>query len=159
MNWYQHDLETKANELIDSHISEISGNLIFTVPVTVPYPPAMSEYTRIDGEINFEGHAYRMVKQKVQGNLLYIVCVKDDRTQVAVDEINEIIAAVSGQQSKESTSNGLKVANLLLKYCDLTVTSRNISATGWIRNVGFVSHDSIYRYDGADELFHPPSFI
>lgn len=157
LNWLQGDVERKATELIDEHISEISGNLIFTMAVTELYQAAMTEYTRIEGEFTFEGESYRMVKQRVQGNLLYVVCVKDDMTDIATDKINELMAAVAGQPSKGSDANGVKVMSALLKYCDISTISENTSSTGWTRPVVFGVHEDNYQYNRSYAPFHPPT--
>jgi hypothetical protein len=159
LDWYQRSIDRKAEELLDEHVSEISGNLIFTTPVTQLYQAAMTEYTRIDGEFVFEGVSYRMVKQRVQGNLLYVVCVKDDMTRIATDEINELMAAVAGQPSKDSASHGAKVINALLKYCDTTTLSGILTSSGWSRLVGFTYREDLYQYNRSYAAFHPPSFI
>ena len=157
LDWCQGELQRKAEELIDTHASEISGNLIFTFPIHMPDAMTATEYKRIDGEIRFEGSVYRMVKEKVQGTLLYIVCVKDERTAIATEEINEIIAAVSGQPVK-STTSGAKIFNSLLKYC-LTKEPNNCVSYGWSRSTSFVDYEDLYRYNERRAPFHPPSLI
>lgn len=159
LNWWYLEVERKANELIDTHASEISGNLIFRVPMNVPYPATTSEYERVEGEIEFEGQPYRMVKQKVENGFLYVVCVKDERTRIATDEINEMIAMVSGQPGKGSTPFGIKVSNLLLKYCPVCPVSGSLQNDGWTRQVVFTESEDSYFYDGTGSLFHPPSVI
>ncbi|HZY79378.1 MAG TPA: hypothetical protein VFE50_07645 [Cyclobacteriaceae bacterium] len=159
LDWYRDDLNRKAEELIDNHISEISGNLIFTVPVTQLYQAAMTEYTRTEGEFLFEGVSYRMVKQKVQGNLLYVVCVNDQAAHIATDEINDLIAATSGQTSNESSSTAKNISNSLLKYCDTSTASNSQNSNGWLQAIGFTKHEDDYRYDGSHTLFHPPAVI
>ena len=159
LNWCQYEIERKAEELIDTHASEISGNLILRIPMNAPYSESAEEYTRVEGEINFEGLPYRMVKQKVQDNFLYVVCVKDDRTRIATDEINEMIAAVSGQPVKESAPFGLKFANLLLKYCSITTATSHRENDGWMRQFVFATSENNYRYKNSRSLFHPPSSI
>ena len=46
------------------------------IPMTLPYH-LDSEYERVDGEIEHNGEFYRLVKQKLQKDTLYIVCIKD----------------------------------------------------------------------------------
>jgi hypothetical protein len=161
LNWRQGELARKAKELIDTHASEISGNLIFTLPMQGPTKDSKdynsNEYTRIDGEIKFEGIMYRMVKQKIHNNLLYVVCVNDKATQIATEEVNAIISAVSGQPDKESTPGAMKVINSLLKYCSLSTTMANGGNTGWCRKVVFANNEETYLYNGSRSLFHPPS--
>ena len=44
--------------------------------MTLPYH-LDSEYERVDGEIEHDGEFYRLVKQKLEKDTLYIVCIKD----------------------------------------------------------------------------------
>jgi hypothetical protein len=157
LEWCRGELQRKAEELIDTHASEISGNLIFTQPIHMPDATGSTGYTRVDGEIRFEGTTYRMVKQKTQGTLLYIVCVKDERTQIATDEINAIIGAVAGQPIKDSTPEAMKVINSLLKYCDVSMSPGDLSNSGWYRKILFAYGDDTYHYNNSSSLFHPPS--
>lgn len=46
------------------------------IPMTIPYH-LDTEYERVDGEIEHNGEFYRLVKQKLQKDTLYIVCIKD----------------------------------------------------------------------------------
>jgi len=157
LDWQQHEIVRKAEELIDNHASQISGNLIFRIPVTTNYLSETShEYTRVDGEIEFEGIAYRMVKQKVEGNFHYIVCVRDEHTKVATEEINQMIATIAGQPTKQSTP-GINLAKALLEYCPVRSTSSNSNSEGWSRDFSFTIHQSNYRFEGEDSLFHPPA--
>jgi hypothetical protein len=159
LNWYRDDLNEKAKELIDDHVSEISGNLIFTIPVTTEYQTTLTEYTRIDGEFQFEGVSYRMVKQKVQGNLLYVVCVNDQRAHVETEAINDLIAATSGQTTKDSPLNSRTAANTLLKYCDTSTSSGITNSNRWLRPIVFIEHEDSYHFDCSQTLFHPPAVI
>jgi hypothetical protein len=158
LDWEQHEIVRKAEELIDNHASQISGNLIFRIPVTTNYLSETSrEYTRVEGEIEFEGIAYRMVKQKVEGNFHYIVCVRDEHTKVATREINDMIATIAGQPAKQSMPFGLNFAKVLLEYCSVTSTSSHLNSEGWSRDFSFSNHENSYRFEGEDSLFHPPA--
>lgn len=123
-----------------------------------PYATDSEHYTRVDGEIEFEGTSYRMVKQKVQANILYVVCVKDERTRIATEEINEIIRRVAGRPMKDP-SGGIKAGSLLLKFCFASWPSRIAESNGWVRKVVFGNTRDSYVYECIATPFHPPSFI
>lgn len=151
------DIGKKAAELIETHASEISGNLIFRMPVGDTYAITPDEYTPLEGTIEFEDVTYRLVKQKLHDKLLYVVCVKDDQTSIATEEINEIIAAVSGQPTSSSTT-GVKVLNTLMKYCMSSALGNEFASAGWSREVFFGGPDATYFQDTQHSLFHPPAF-
>lgn len=47
------------------------------VPLALPYHIDSEEYDRVDGEIEHDGQFYQLVKQKLEKDTLYIVCIKD----------------------------------------------------------------------------------
>lgn len=151
------EIGEKAAELIETHASEISGNLIFRMPVGDTYAITPDEYMTLDGTIEFEGVTYRLVKQKLHDKLLYVVCVKDDQTSIATEEINEIIAAVSGQPTTNSTTS-VKALNALMKYCLNSGSWKQFASAGWSREVFFDGPDGTYFQDTQHSLFHPPAF-
>lgn len=151
------DIGKRAAELIETHASEISGNLIFRMPVGDTYAIIPDEYIPLEGTIEFEGATYRLVKQKLHDKLLYVVCVKDDQTRIATEEINEIIAAVSGQPTSSSTTS-VNVLNTLMKYCMSSSVGNELSSEGWSREVFFGAADDTYVQSTQRTLFHPPAF-
>src|SRR4051812_11760505 len=154
LDWQQNEIVRKAEELLDNHASQISGNLIFRIPVTTNYLSETSrEYARVEGEIEFEGIAYRMVKAKVQGNFHYIVCIKDERSRIATQEINDMIAMVAGQPIKPSRPFGLNFAKVILEYCPATATSSDVNNEGWTRQFAFADGEENYFFSGDDSLF------
>ncbi|MBK5278548.1 MAG: hypothetical protein JJE09_06760, partial [Bacteroidia bacterium] len=52
--------------------------VIFKMPLAIPYSTDSKEYTRVDGEFEHNGDMYRLVKQRLQSDTLYIVCIKDN---------------------------------------------------------------------------------
>jgi hypothetical protein len=58
------------------------------VPLVLPYHIELSEYERVDGEIEHEGQTYRLVKQKHENDTLFIVCYRDSHSQ----QIKQVLA-------------------------------------------------------------------
>jgi len=63
-------------ERLDNNQYMEDETVTIKVPMTIPYH-LDSEYERVDGEIEHNGEFYRLVKQKLQKDTLYIVCIKD----------------------------------------------------------------------------------
>jgi hypothetical protein len=51
--------------------------VVLTVPISLPYPIHDPNYQRADGEVEHNGEFYLLVKQKVENDTLYMVCIKD----------------------------------------------------------------------------------
>lgn len=62
------------------------------VPLAVPYNDDAKDYKRANGEIEYKGEYYRLVKQKLCNDTLYMVCLKDQNSkklkQVLKDYVN-----------------------------------------------------------------------
>ena len=63
--------------------------VVLTVPLSLPYPVHDVEYERADGEVEYRGEYYRLVKQKVQHDTLFMVCVKDHQQKRLDRTMNE----------------------------------------------------------------------
>lgn len=51
------------------------------VPLSIPYISDDDSFERVNGEIEHEGEFYRLVKQKLVQDTLYIVCIKDHKSK------------------------------------------------------------------------------
>lgn len=51
------------------------------VPLSVPYYIDDDSYERVNGEIEHQGEFYRLVKQKLVRDTLYVVCIKDGKSK------------------------------------------------------------------------------
>src|SRR5207302_5128451 len=67
----------EANKQLDEDQYSASDAMTFKVPLSVPYAADNQEYDRVTGEFEHRGEVYRLVKQKLYHDTLYIVCVKD----------------------------------------------------------------------------------
>lgn len=65
-----------------------AAQLIFKVPLAIPYAVDATEYSSVDGEFEHHGEMFRLVKQKLTHDTLYIVCVKDNASK----KINQALA-------------------------------------------------------------------
>lgn len=54
-----------------------SETITIKVPLTVPYAVNSRDFERVNGEFEYKGEFYRLVKQKLSQDTLFIICVKD----------------------------------------------------------------------------------
>jgi hypothetical protein len=99
------------------------------VPITVPYATDSREYTRVDGEFEHQGEVYRMVKQKLQSDTLYIVCVKDDTSKDIKQALTDYVKTFTDKPVSEK-SNSKTAQNLIKDYMVSSTTLQTIS-DGW----------------------------
>ncbi len=59
-----------------------SETMVIKVPLSVPYGSGSQEFQRVQGQFEFKGEYFQLVKQKLQGDTLLIVCIKDQQSKV-----------------------------------------------------------------------------
>lgn len=121
---------------------EFSGSQAITIkiPVSLPYQPDR-DFERIDGEFEYQGQYYRLVKQRVLGDTLHVVCVIDDKKKELVDEMNTHTRMTS---ESSSTNQSLKIinSNPLQEYSQGYVFELTSSSFGWVSSFGYADYTS-----------------
>jgi hypothetical protein len=113
----------------DSDVYERQHEVTIKVPLTVPYATDSKEYTRVDGEFEHKGEVYRMVKQKLQSDTLYIVCVKDETSKDIRQALAEYVKSFTDKPASEKSQS--KTLQNLIKDYIATSTVLQSSHTGW----------------------------
>ena len=63
--------------------------VVLTIPVSLPYPVYDKGYQRANGEVEYQGDYYELVKQKIENDTPFIVCVKDHQQKRLDRTMNE----------------------------------------------------------------------
>ncbi len=153
----QQQLTTPILQKIETNLNELGGNLIFVIPMELPYGSSSEEYTGADGEIIYEGDVYRLVRQKFYHNMLYVVCVKDDRSSEIRGTMADYSKLFSGQQAEHTDSN-IKIINSLSKYYTLNDHKVCQIAECWYIVFDHSQYSDLYCYSNSTSVFHPPQY-
>ncbi len=153
----QRQLAAHVLQRIETNSDELGGNLIFAIPLEVPYAPESQEYTEIDGEIMFHGEVYRTVRQKIHHNMLYVICVKDENSSESRKIMADYSRLFSGQEAQHANST-VRIINTLSKY--YTVTDQPFKPTdrSSFGYLNFRPFTNLYTHIGCNLIFHPPKF-
>lgn len=68
------------NRLEANQYSE-GETIVLTIPLSMPYPTYQNGFERVDGEFEYQGEHYKLVKQKLENDTLFIVCIKDQESK------------------------------------------------------------------------------
>jgi hypothetical protein len=126
----------------------------FKVPLTLPYGVDSRDYERVQGEFTYEGEMFRLVKQRMYRDTLYLVCVKD----VKSTEINQALAdyVKTFTDKPESSKNAVKITFDFSKDFLSTIISVNQNSKGWERPASLSSKPRIFLDTFATSVVHPP---
>jgi len=93
--------------------------VVLTVPVSLPYPVHDEGYQRASGELEYHGEYYQLVKQKIENDTLFMVCVKDQHQKRLDRTMNEYTNLTNNLPS--SAKHTMDLMGKLFK--DFTATS------------------------------------
>lgn len=130
---FRNKKEMKA--LFDDEDSVIQQEITVKVPITVPYASDSREFTRVDGEFEYVGETYRLVKQRVISDTLYIVCVKDDQSKSIKQALADYVKTFTDKPVNEK-SNSNTVPNFIKDFISCS-TSIQSNAHGWNNSIAF----------------------
>jgi hypothetical protein len=122
------------------------------IPISIPYQMD-SEYERVDGEVEHRGEFYRLVKQKLQSDTLYLVCIKDHASTRIKQALTDYVQTftdkpVEGKKSEKAQNNLIK--DFLLSKITISTFSR-----GWNHPIDLISKS--YDLLNADRsIVSPP---
>jgi hypothetical protein len=144
-----------ANKNLDQEKYAGEEEMLFKVPITVPYNLDHQDFQRVTGEFEHHGEVYRLVKRKFANDTLYVVCVKDH----AIKKINTALAdCIKAFTDKPlSTKNSKPVPSFSKDYL-VGLTGMDHQSTGWTKDVTYGEepgeHFSVY----LPSIKYPPKF-
>ncbi len=125
------------------------------IPITIPYASDSRGYERVDGDFEYNRQVYRLVKQKLQRDTLFIVCIKDNETQ----KINQALAdyVKSYTDKPFSAKQNAKTLNVFSKDYVSTTTAIESASSGWNFLATEISTPSnLYQSDFNQHIVQPP---
>jgi hypothetical protein len=118
---------TQIHHRLDTDSYTESETVTIKVPLAIPYA-ADTEYERVDGEIEHNGQSFRLVKQKLVQDTLYIVCIRD----VKSDHLKQALAEYV-KTFRDAPQNGpqQKIVPSFIKDFIQSSFDMGTSSTGW----------------------------
>ncbi|HYG18755.1 MAG TPA: hypothetical protein VD816_07495 [Ohtaekwangia sp.] len=123
---------THTNRLVqrlDNAAYDTSQTITIKIPIAIPYAAGTGEFERVDGAFEQNGESYRLVKQKLQHDTLYMVCIKDKGTNRIRQALADYVKTFTDKPV--NAKHGGKVMTGFIK--DFLLTSVHITAAspGW----------------------------
>lgn len=150
---YQHAQE--LTQRLDSENYSKSETVTFRIPLVVPYY-GDTGYQRVNGEIEHHGEFYRLVKQKLQKDTLYIVCIKDVRGKHIQKALKDYVKTFADQSAEKS---GTKNLPIFIKDYVPASFSLFASAHGWSLVLYYHEVNGFLSNPFSGSLTPPPKFL
>ncbi|MBL0740666.1 hypothetical protein [Chryseolinea lacunae] len=159
--WLFYAIQQRTDKQLAQRLDEDSyaGSRAITIKLPLSYYNGSDRenYERIDGVFEYEGVAYRMVKQKFYKDTVYIVCYKDEKTIAVNDALKDYaqsLADNSGEKKSDSKVALSVVKDYLHHGKTSLLTSRKSIDLG--SAAGYVNH---YRHFLNFTIDYPPELI
>lgn len=69
--------QIELTKRMDNHLYDKEETITIKLPLNLAYPIHTTEFERVNGSFEHQGEFYKLVKQKLENDTLYIVCIKD----------------------------------------------------------------------------------
>lgn len=89
--------------------------IIVKVPLILPYATDSQDYTRANGEFEHQGEIYRIVKQKLQSDTLYVVWIKDFTPKALKQTLANYVKSFTDKPSNENSQTNV-LQNLIKDF-------------------------------------------
>lgn len=146
--WFYY-AERKADVAMESRLDkdqyDESDLISLTIPLNNPYQIEQARFERINGEINFQGKTYKLVKRKITEGNLVLLCVPDTRKMVLKKAKTEFGNVASGLTSNSKNSPGSQ-------------TQKNFSGSDYLKQFANLEIGKLENKSFAYHSFHQSYF-
>jgi hypothetical protein len=150
---YQSDHE--INKKLDNQNYQENEMLSVKIPYTLPYQMDWKNYERVEGEFELNGQFYKLVKQKLEHDTLFVVYMKDQRQNDLYKSLVDFVQASADHPVSQKTITFIK--SFAKDYIQCT-SSLQASTTGWCKDTLFVTQE--YQIISTySPVFSPPPKI
>ena len=110
--------------------------IVLTIPLSLPYPIQENDYERVNGQFEYKGQFYHLVKQRIDNDTLFMVCIKDIQEKKLVSAMYAYSDLANSLPS--SAKNTMDLLGKLFK--DYTMDTFSISGyRGWSLDIAFAT--------------------
>jgi len=149
-------LNREMSQELDEDRYSGSNTMIVKIPMSLPYQANFNGYERAEGEFESEGKYYRIFKQQLVKDTLYIILVENKH----LGELKKSMAGIAVANSSEApSSNTAKILNTFCKDFVSTTTHVQSLENGWSRELSGLVPGSRYKAFGQPPAFPPPRIV
>lgn len=145
-----------ANKL-DQDFNSTNETFLFKLPLVLPYGINQEGYQRTRGSFEHEGQFYQLVKQKIENDTLYIVCIKDQEKKKLVDAFSDYTKLTNDLPT--SSHDGWSLLSKLSKDFESSILIEIVLTEGWFLDHQFAESSTKLLESQTNILSPPPESI
>ena len=136
----------------DSDNYNEANTVTLKIPLTLPYPVYTNGFERVNGEFEYEGEYFKLVKHKLEGDTLHIVCYKDTQSKRISTALQDFSKLSNDTTSPKSP---LHSSGKLISDYDVTILGEITSGFAWMTSLPLTFH-FFPLLDQTTPVFSPP---
>jgi Txe/YoeB family toxin of Txe-Axe toxin-antitoxin module len=153
----QFKIASEANRQFDEDQYTPSESISFQVPIAMPYSIEEQDFHRVTGEFEHQGEVYRLVKQKLHNDTLYIVCVKDTKSKKLNQALADYVKTFTDRPFSTKQQGTKLVYSIIKDYLNTGIAIES-DAHGWKECVPYHQLESQYNSSYSARIKYPPKF-
>lgn len=130
-----HQANQKLTQRLDADEYTADETIELKFPISLPYPLQNNGFERVNGKFEHRGHLYTLVKQKLENDTIYIVCIADVKGKQILDSMREYASKTAEVPANSKTSGFF---SKLLHDFEKIESAQLESTTGWTMNISSV---------------------
>ena len=143
----------QLQRLDSEHYTE-TETVTIKIPLAIPYASDDKDFERVDGEFEHNGEFYRLVKQRLQHDTLFLVCLKDQGSKRIHKALADYVKTFTDKPV--DSKQGAKGIPSLIKEYLCSACSIKHSSAGWALEVYSTSIPESFINSFCPSIIHPP---
>jgi hypothetical protein len=131
----EHHADQSLQKQLDAELYDEDELIELTIPMNLPYPVEEQSFQRMNGKFEHQGEHYKLVKQRFENNILYILCIKDHQHKKLVKSVHDYVKMVNDTPS--SSKKTLSFFGKLVKDFEQSESDKLIHYYGWAAKISF----------------------
>ncbi len=132
---FRHHANQVLNARLDAGQYSTEETIELKIPVTLPYPLQQQGFQRVDGKFEHEGQFYKLVKQKIDNDTLYIICIRNVEEKNLVNAFKKFVTLTIDVPSTSRNASTL-LAKFLTEF-ETNAENPVVSVQGWASSISF----------------------
>lgn len=144
----------QLTQRLDADEYNESEAVMLKIPIAIPYAVDNHDFERVNGEFQHNGEFYRLVKQRLSNDTLYVVCIKDQESKRIDQAITDYVKTFADNPG--NTSHSVNTLPNFIKDFVGNYFSIKPASVGWSQEVSNQGPSKILVSSFSVSIVHPP---
>jgi hypothetical protein len=150
----QYKNDRDMTQRLDRNDYSDAETMTIKVPISIPYALDTEEFERVDGKFEHQGEFYRLVKQRLSEDTLYVVVVKDGEDKKIDEAMTSFVKTFTDKPADNHSSSKI-VISFIKDYIPQTFEVTR-GSLGWESDVVKETVCNVLKSSFHPSIIHPP---